>query len=579
MLLLFASVGERIAYSGRVMPGVDVGGAALAGKSEDAAYAQLTRIAKRMRNEPIRASARGVELLADPAALGLRVDAAATLRAARRAGRSRNPLAQVSASVLRRVRDDRVPLQVTYDHEALEGLLDGWTRQTGHGIVEGDLQFDGTDVTEVLPHAGTGILRDEARRLILDELRSVDRHPLTLPIGRVEPQVTATEVHAAARRARTLLASNVVVRAGTGRVTITPAQLASTLVTGTRGHHLEVFADADRLRFVMHDQLAKFVTAPVDAHFEVTSAGGVNVVPSQPGTEVDVDAVANDITDGRRDITAPMRSVQPGRDTKWARKLGIKELVSTFTTYHPAGQARVVNIHRAADLINNTVVEPGQVFSLNDAIGPRTSDRGFVSAPVFYGEFTEDFGGGVSQLATTVFNAVFFGGFEDITHKPHTIYISRYPMGRESTINYGTVDVKFRNNSHHGVLIRTSYTSSSITVSFYGDKEGKVVKAEGPNVLATRPPTDELIDWPLLPVGERKQVEHGYTGYDVENFRIIEQPGKPTIRQRFFWRYKMIPNKILVGTAKPPPSTTPPRSGKGGKGGKTTTTTKAPAKP
>ena len=105
------------------------------------------------------------------------------------------------------------------------------------------------------------------------------------------------------------------------------------------------------------------------------------------------------------------------------------------------------NIHRGADLLNNTIVEPGATFSLNDTLGPRTAERGFVVAPVFYGEFTEDVGGGVSQLATTVFNAVFFGGYEDVYHKPHTIYISRYPMGREATVNYPSVDLKFRNNT------------------------------------------------------------------------------------------------------------------------------------
>ncbi len=317
----------------------------------------------------------------------------------------------------------------------------------------------------------------------------------------------------------------------------------------------------------MGPQIAQVVKAPVDARFEVTSAGTVNVVPSQPGRELDVERVSKAIASGQHEIDAPLRAVEPAHDTKWARSLGIKELVSTFTTNHPAGQERVKNIHRAADLIDNLVVEPGQVFSLDEAIGPRTPDRGFVRAPVFYGEFTEDYGGGVSQLATTFFNAVFFGGYEDITHKPHTIYISRYPMGRESTINYKTVDVKFRNNSKHGILIRTSYSSSSITVSFYGDKEGKVVRAEGPNILATRPVTDELINWPLLPLGQRKVVEHGYTGYDVENFRIIERPGKPTVRERFFWRYKMLPNKVLVGTAPPTPPTPP------------TTAPKPPSKP
>ena len=131
-------------------------------------------------------------------------------------------------------------------------------------------------------------------------------------------------------------------------------------------------------------------------------------------------------------------------NTAWAQSLGIKEQVSSFTTNHRSGEARVTNIHRGADIINNMIVEPGATFSLNEALGPRTEERGFVRAPVFYGEFTEDVGGGVSQLATTVFNAVFWGGYEDVYHKPHTIYISRYPMGREATVNYPTVDLQFR---------------------------------------------------------------------------------------------------------------------------------------
>jgi hypothetical protein len=152
-------------------------------------------------------------------------------------------------------------------------------------------------------------------------------------------------------------------------------------------------------------------------------------------------------------------------------------------------------------------------------------------------------------------------------------------MGRESTINYGTVDVKFRNDSKHGILIRTGYSDSSITVNFYGDKEGKIVRAEGPNVLATRPPTDELIDWPLLPAGKRELAEHGYTGYDVENFRIIERPGQAPVRQRFFWRYKMIPNKILVGTGAPPPPSTSTTVPKGKPTTPTTKPTTPPTKP
>ena len=226
-------------------------------------------------------------------------------------------------------------------------------------------------------------------------------------------------------------------------------------------------------------------------------------------------------------------------------------------------KTRVTNIHVAADLLNNTIVEPGATFSLNDTIGPRTVDRGFVLAPVFYGEFTEDIGGGVSQLATTTFNAVFWGGYEDVFHKPHTIYISRYPMGREATVNYGTVDLQFRNDSNAGVLIRTSYSSNSITVTFYGDKEGKVVTEEGRKVLAERPVEQQPFECPGppgldknnvcagLPQGQQKLVEEGHAGLDVEFFRVITRPGQEPVRERFFWRYRMTPNKFLVGTAPP----------------------------
>ena len=197
-------------------------------------------------------------------------------------------------------------------------------------------------------------------------------------------------------------------------------------------------------------------------------------MPSQNGHQIDMNAVATAILAGERRIDAPIVEVIPGATTRRGPKASASK--NRFRRSRPGTilvKTRVTNIHVAADLLNNTIVEPGATFSLNDTIGPRTVDRGFVLAPVFYGEFTEDIGGGVSQLATTTFNAVFWGGYEDVFHKPHTIYITRYPMGREATVNYGTVDLQFRNDSNAGVLIRTSYSSNSITVTFYGDKEGK----------------------------------------------------------------------------------------------------------
>jgi vancomycin resistance protein YoaR len=567
-MLLLAGVAERAIWSGQVLPGVEVDGVSIGGDGEGAAYADLSALAAELEVTPLLARAAGTDLSAEPSLLSLDVDELGTLAAARRAGRSANPIEQVVGTVARRFRPDEVELRVHYDEAGLAGVLDGWQQTVSEGVVEGGLRFVGATVEPIYPQVGTGIVRDEAEAALLDALRHASRAPIELAVGRVEPATTRAAVDEAAARARAVLTGSYRVTTNGATLVLDAKSLAAAMSAVVDDDDVDLVIDPDRLREAFGPDLATLETPPVDARFEVTSAGTVNVVPSAAGTRVDMAAVGEAILRGERRIDAPLEPVQPQRTTAWARSLGITELVSTFTTRHPAGQARVTNIHRAADLVNNTVVEPGSVFSLNDTVGARTPERGFVSAPVFYGEFTEDVGGGVSQFATTLFNAVFFGGYEDVTHKPHSIYFSRYPMGREATVNYPSLDLKFRNDSNHGILIRTSYTDSSITVSFYGDTEGKVVSAEGPNVLAERPPGIEYIDWPLLPAGAEEEIESGYTGYDVEVFRVIERPGREPVRERFFWRYRMLPTKVLRGTAPPTTTTTstvapstPPSSG------------------
>ena len=141
--------------------------------------------------------------MADPSVLAVKVDAAATLQAARRAGRSGNPVEQTFGTVLRRIRPDEVPLHVTYSEAGLDGVLDGWQREAASGGVEGDLQFSGTQVVEVAPQRGIGIDREDAERRLVKELRTPGDDPVVLPVGKLEPQISRAEVaRAAAQRAR-----------------------------------------------------------------------------------------------------------------------------------------------------------------------------------------------------------------------------------------------------------------------------------------------------------------------------------------------------------------------------------------
>ena len=156
-------------------------------------------------------------------------------------------------------------------------------------------------------------------------------------------------------------------------------------------------------------------------------------------------------------------------------------LVSRFTTYHSCCQSRVTNIQLMARELDGWIVLPWETFDLNEVLGPRTEEKGYVPAPILlYGEsyccdHPLNIGGGTSQFGTTIYNTIYWGAYDIVEHRPHSRYISRYPLGIEATLGYPSPNVVFTNDSWTPVTIRTSYTSSSITVEFWGNNGGRSV--------------------------------------------------------------------------------------------------------
>ncbi len=161
--------------------------------------------------------------------------------------------------------------------------------------------------------------------------------------------------------------------------------------------------------------------------------------------------------------------------TAWYDGSLIVGRVSSFTTPHNCCENRVINIQRMADIVRGYYLVPGQVISLNEYVGPRTEEKGFVAAgAIRSGHLVPEIGGGVSQFATTIFNAAYFAGLDFIQYQAHSLYFSRYPFGREATISNPAPDLVFENTTDYPVLIWTSYTPSSITVSMYSTKNIEV---------------------------------------------------------------------------------------------------------
>jgi vancomycin resistance protein YoaR len=241
---------------------------------------------------------------------------------------------------------------------------------------------------------------------------------------------------------------------------------------------LVVAVDATAVQPDLERLLAEAGTEPVDAGFRV-AGGGVQITPSATGTACCAPEAVGLIHTALRvrppagePVVLPLAVTQPDRDEASAQALGVIEVVGSFTTRHPSGQPRVANIHRMADIVRGAVIEPGETFSINEYVGRRTIPNGFVTAPIIGpgNKFSDDVGGGVSQFATTAFNAAFFGGMEIPEYQFHTIYIDRYPYGREATLAFPKPDLKIKNTSPYGVLLWTSYTGSEITVTLYSTK-------------------------------------------------------------------------------------------------------------
>ena len=275
--------------------------------------------------------------------------------------------------------------------------------------------------------------------------------------------------------------------------------------------------------------LAKLLPAsvsPRDAEFRFLGAE-VMVVPAVPGRVLDVAATAGLLADSDQSpVKAAVTRVEPSVTTAKLASLGIRDRVSEFATYYPPAQPRVVNIRRAAAVIDGTILSPGATFSMNEALGERTIAKGYLPAPQIAAgnSFVDSVGGGISQVATMLYNGAFFAGLELIEHQPHSLYIDRYPLGREATISWGGPELIFRNDWPASVLIKLDATDTSITVRFFSSRLGRRVETET-----------------SVPYG------HGGGSFTVDYTRRVYRGSRLARDERFRVRYGVSPSAGAPG--------------------------------
>jgi vancomycin resistance protein YoaR len=498
--LAFAGSRNELA-AGTEVAGVDVGGL-----TKREAVAKLDSLFERQSARPATFVAGGHTYSFAANQLAVRPDWSSAVAAAQRAGDGFGPLrgfrrikARVfGAEVLPRIAVSNAALE--YALRQIAGDVDQQPRNAA--LVRKGLRF------QVVPErTGTRLDRDAAAETIVRALGQLDRTlgATPLPVSVASPQMTAQMLAAPAAKARLAVSQPVTVKAA-GRSFRLPRWRLAELLRLPRDGSTRLAIAGGAADAYFHRLSETVGRPPRDAGFAVYGES-VQVVPARDGLEVNVPQAAQAIL---RAATRPTHRVarltivhaEPRRSTADALALGIDRRMSSYKTYYSGTADRITNLQLGVKALDGTLVSPGGTFSLNDAIGERTAERGFRSAPVIIGtEYSEEVGGGTSQVATTAFNAAWEAGLRITERHPHSLYISRYQLGRDATVYWPSLDLKFVNDTKSWVLVKGFAESDGISIAIYGGEKRRVDSSATPLVVTGPVPVDRVND-PKLAKGK-----------------------------------------------------------------------------
>ena len=463
----------------RLPKDAQVSGVAVGGLDRAQAIEKLTAELGARAAEPIEVTAGGKAGQLKPADAGLTIDYAQSVDVAGGA-RSFDPRKIITVLVGGRSTD----AVVVVDEDKLNGAVQSLAATIDQAPVDAALAYQGTAVKRTRAEPGLTVDTAAAATAIA-RASSPHRRPWSCRPPSPSPRSATTKPpgwpkaspgRPSRRRSRSTAGA-------AGSFTISPEMIARAITFAAQDGKLVPDLDAKKLLSNAAPAVKEVeLTEPRDATVRLVN-GKPKVIPAVNGTEVAAadlkKAVEPALTEsGRgRTVAVELSGAKAKFSTAEAKKLGIKRVTGEFTTRFPYLEYRNVNIGRAAELINGTVLKPGETFSLNGVVGERTRANGFTEGYIIQGgKFKKELGGGVSQSATTTFNAMFFAGLKDIQHQPHSLYVDRYPPGREATVAWPSVDLKFQNDTKYGVLVQAYLVKAapgkqgSITVKMWSTK-------------------------------------------------------------------------------------------------------------
>lgn len=516
--------------------GTTVGGVSISNMSKEEARNTLESELADTVAQPVKVIAGVKNTQFDPIAAGVGIDWNATIAGA--GEQSWNPITRFKALF----QESEAPIVSTVDPAAFGPTLDRMVTELHSEPVSGNLRIDAGKVVVNNTVDGQAVDRAALESEVTEHW--LNPEGVTVETSVVPAAISQDTLNELAEGpAAKAVSEPFVVRGDEGAEGTIPVERMGEVVTFPEENgQLRVDVNTEVATEILAAGLEDTETEPTNAKISFSSGSRV-VTPEVNGHEINWEQTLAGLSEsltgnGERTIDAVYEDTPATFTAADAQAATFDEVMGEFTT-GGFSAASGTNIRLTAQMVDGAVVSPGEIFSLNNYTGPRGAAQGFVESGIILdGHSDKAVGGGISQFATTLYNAYYFAGLEDITHTPHSYYISRYPAGREATIFDGAIDLQFRNNTPYPVMIKTSADSSSVTVQIMGVDTTSVESINNGRWATTQPTTMRLS-------GDTCAASTGAPGFTTSDTRIISDlAGNVISRETTTTVYDPSPNVV-----------------------------------
>lgn len=567
--LLLAILIDATMYRGKIHGGVTLSGVPVGGLTPEEAKEVLDLRIDKAGGSKVTLTSGDKTWTVSPDDVGAKIDVAASVGAAMEASRKGNFLIDRFRGFGMWFKDKSVPLVGSVNADKMEEVISEIADSIDVPPIDAGLVFDGPKIKTVRGQKGRVVDRAVLKAQLKEVMLSLETAELQVPMTVKDPTVLADDFDQAVQQAATMTGSPVMLTNGSESWTLDTEDIIAYMdfrAEDKGGKSVLIpYLSGDKMAPFLKEIAAKVKTEPVSATFKGDGTKAW-VIAGTPGKSLDVEKTVEALNTtvlapAGRTTKVVLTLKDPKLTTKEAQAMGIEDVLGAYQTVWEGTPDRQINVRITTQYANNVLLAPGEVFDFDKQIGPRTVERGYKPAPgiVRPGQLEDVLGGGICQVATTLFNAAFEAGLDIVQRKNHSIYIDHYPKGRDATVSAGGPNLRFKNDTKHYILVRGASDGTTTKFVIYGTDDGRTVDSETGDFYDIVERTIESTTNKSLGKNTTSILVNGQDGKKIKVTRIVKSADGDIIHKDVFVSvWQMLPQEIEIGTGAGTTTTTKP---------------------